>query len=145
MPLSTIYHNGVRVMVFDATFNNISVISCSILLVEETGGPRENNKSVASHWQTWLYNVVSSTPRNEWDSNFEHISLIVLLWFLTNSVLYLCMKSCIQIHFVNYKKKNQQIFVEKKNSTKILMFQPSNHNLQSLLHSILSSSIREND
>jgi hypothetical protein len=24
MPLSTIYHNGVRVMVFNATFNNIS-------------------------------------------------------------------------------------------------------------------------
>ena len=36
-------------MVFNATFNNISVISCSILLVEETGGPRENNKFVASH------------------------------------------------------------------------------------------------
>jgi hypothetical protein len=24
MPLSTIYHNGVRVIVFNATFNNIS-------------------------------------------------------------------------------------------------------------------------
>jgi hypothetical protein len=44
MPLSTIYHNGVRVMVFSATFNNISVISWqSDLLVEETGIPGENH------------------------------------------------------------------------------------------------------
>jgi hypothetical protein len=40
-------------MVFNATFNNISVISWrSVLLVEETGVPEENHRSVASHWQT---------------------------------------------------------------------------------------------
>jgi len=40
-------------MVFNATFNNISVISLlSVLLVEETGGPRENHRPVAGHWQT---------------------------------------------------------------------------------------------
>ena len=34
----------VRAMVFNATFNNISVISCwSVLLVEETGVPGENH------------------------------------------------------------------------------------------------------
>jgi hypothetical protein len=34
---------GVRAMVFNATFNNISVLSWrSILLVEETGVPGEN-------------------------------------------------------------------------------------------------------
>ena len=34
----------VRVMVFNATFNNISAISWrSVLLVEETGVPGENN------------------------------------------------------------------------------------------------------
>jgi hypothetical protein len=39
-------------MVFDATINNISVISWqSVLLVEETGVPRENHPPVASHWQ----------------------------------------------------------------------------------------------
>ena len=42
-------------MVFNATFNNISV-----LLVEET---RENNPPVVSHWQTLSHNVVPSTPR----------------------------------------------------------------------------------
>ena len=37
-------------MVFNATFNNISAISWgSVLLVEETGGPGENHRSVASH------------------------------------------------------------------------------------------------
>ena len=34
----------------NATFNNISVISWGpVLLVEETGEPRENNRPVASH------------------------------------------------------------------------------------------------
>jgi len=37
-------------MVFNATFNNISVISWrSVLLVGETGEPRENHPPVASH------------------------------------------------------------------------------------------------
>ena len=32
-------------MVFNATFNNVSIISWqSVLLVEETGGPRENHR-----------------------------------------------------------------------------------------------------
>jgi len=38
-------------MVFDATFNKISVISWwSVLLVKETGGAVENHRSVASHY-----------------------------------------------------------------------------------------------
>ena len=41
-------NNKVRFMVFNATFNNISVISwLSILLVEETGGPEENHRPAA--------------------------------------------------------------------------------------------------
>ena len=36
--------------VFNATFNNISVISWrSVLLVEETGVPGENHRPVTSH------------------------------------------------------------------------------------------------
>jgi hypothetical protein len=58
-------------MVFNATFNNISAISRqSVLLVDETRVPRENNWNVASHWQPLSHNVVS-TPRNEWDSNSQ--------------------------------------------------------------------------
>jgi hypothetical protein len=41
-------------MVFNATFNNISVISWwSVLLMEETGEPGENNRPVAKS-QTYL-------------------------------------------------------------------------------------------
>jgi hypothetical protein len=61
-------------MVFNATFNNISVIAWRlVLLVEETGVPRENHRPVASHWQPSLHtcNVVSSTPRHEWDLNLQ--------------------------------------------------------------------------
>jgi len=37
-------------MAFNATFNNISAIPWrSVLLVEETGGHRENHQPVASH------------------------------------------------------------------------------------------------
>ena len=40
----------VCLIVFSATFNNISVISWrTVLLVEETGGPGENHRPVASH------------------------------------------------------------------------------------------------
>ena len=50
-------------MVFKVTYNNISVILWqSVLLVEETGIPRENHQPVASHWQTLSHNVVLSTP-----------------------------------------------------------------------------------
>jgi hypothetical protein len=48
-------------MLFNATFNNISVISWqSVLLVEDTGVPGENHQPATSHWQTYhimLYQV----------------------------------------------------------------------------------------
>ncbi len=45
-------------MVFNATFNNISVISWRSVLLEETRGPGENHRPVASHWQILSHNVV---------------------------------------------------------------------------------------
>ena len=48
--LSTITENSVWIMVFNSTFNNISVISWrSVYLVEETKVPGENHRPVASH------------------------------------------------------------------------------------------------
>jgi hypothetical protein len=50
-------------MVFNATYNDISVLSRrSVLLVEETRILRENHRPSASHWQIVSHNVVSSTP-----------------------------------------------------------------------------------
>ena len=50
-------------MVFQATFNNISVVSWqSVLLVDETKVPGENNRPAASHRQTLSHNIVSNTP-----------------------------------------------------------------------------------
>ena len=41
---------GFRFMVFNTTFNNISVLSWrSVVLVEDTGVPTENHRPVASH------------------------------------------------------------------------------------------------
>ena len=49
------------VRMFNATFNNISVISWrSVLLVEETGVPGENHRPVANHRQ--LYSCIEHTP-----------------------------------------------------------------------------------
>ena len=57
-------------MVFNATFNNISVISWrSFLLVEETGVPEENHRPVTNHRQTLSRNVVLSTSRHGRGSN----------------------------------------------------------------------------
>ena len=50
--IEIIRNNGFRVMivVFNATFNNMSVISWrSTLFVEETGVPGENNRHAAGH------------------------------------------------------------------------------------------------
>ena len=56
-------------MVFNATFNNFSVISWwSVLLVEETWVPGKRHQPVPSHWQTLLHNVVSNKSR---DSNSQ--------------------------------------------------------------------------
>ena len=50
-----------KVMVFNATFNDITFISWrSVLLVEETGVPGEKHRPAESHWQTYhkvLYQV----------------------------------------------------------------------------------------
>jgi hypothetical protein len=60
----SLYSGHYGVMVFSATFINISSISWpSILSVEETEVPGEKHRPVASHWQTVSHYVASSTPR----------------------------------------------------------------------------------
>ena len=66
-----------RFMVFNVTFNNISVIGCrSVILLEETGVPRENHRPVVCYGHTLLYCVTSSTPLHERGSNSQLLMVI---------------------------------------------------------------------
>ena len=47
---------------FNATFNNISVISWWSVLLEETGATGKSHRPATSHRQTLSHNVVSNTP-----------------------------------------------------------------------------------
>ena len=61
---------------FNASFNNISVISWqSVLLVEETGVPGENHWHVASHWQT--YHIMLHRVHLAW-AGFELTPFVVI-------------------------------------------------------------------
>ena len=56
-------------MVFNTTFNNISVILWrSVLLVEETGVPAQKLQTYSKS-DKLSHNVVPSTPHHERDSN----------------------------------------------------------------------------
>ena len=107
-------------MVFNATFNNISVILWrTVLLVEESGVPGENHWPVASNWQTLSHNVVSSTPRlsgirthnisgdkhwlhtGSWKSNNHTImTTTVPFWFWKTGIFYF---SLLHLHLLMLK------------------------------------------
>ena len=93
-------------MLLNATFNNISAISWrSVLLVEETGVPGENNRSVESHWQTLLHNVVIkfvSVLRQV--GGFLRV-LLLIVWFVSGFFLF--GQCCIQF----YNKHHQNVFI----------------------------------
>jgi hypothetical protein len=83
-------------MVFNATFNNISVISWqSVLLVEETGVPKENHLKKKGKWNS---KVTCNMARNktEWLliianwANFSDVSLreCITLWQDDNDDVY---------------------------------------------------------
>ena len=59
-------------MVFNATFNNISVILWrSVLLVEETGESEKTNDLSQVTDKLLSHNIASSTPHHERDSNSQ--------------------------------------------------------------------------
>ena len=66
------------VMVFNATFNNISAW-LSVLFVEQTGELGVRIRPAANHLQTLSYNVVSPTPRQERVTNGWLSSISCLL------------------------------------------------------------------
>ena len=66
--------NIVRVIVFNATFNNSSAIS-SVLFVEETGVPGENNRPASSHQQTLSHNAV-----HQYMNCITDVGLLIHYW-----------------------------------------------------------------
>jgi hypothetical protein len=84
-------------MVFNAIFNNISVILWrSVLLVEETGVLWENHWPVASHWQTW------SRIRNR-NAIIFNISIVVCrLTSFTCLYKQGLLDSCTEVHSLIY-------------------------------------------
>ena len=72
-------------MVFNSTFNNISVLSWqSVLLVKETKVPRKHHRSVASNWQTLSHKCCT-----EYTSPWTRIGLATLVVIGTD-----CIGSC---------------------------------------------------
>ena len=70
--INLVLPHRVRVMVFNAISNNMSVISWwSVLLMEETEVLGESQRSVTSHWQALSHKMVLSTLRHEWDLNSQ--------------------------------------------------------------------------
>jgi hypothetical protein len=89
-------------MVFNATFNNISVISWqSVLLMEETGVSGENHQPASSHWQTQLktsFELVFVTTNIKisyisWRKP-EYFDIKIVIWrkSLINFITYSCME-----------------------------------------------------
>ena len=68
-------------MVFNATFNNISVTSISwssVLLVEETGVPGENHRPATSHWQTLSHTLYCCIEYTSPWAGLELTTLVVI-------------------------------------------------------------------
>ena len=86
LDINGIFIGWFRVMVFNTTFNNISVISwwsvyivTIVLLVEETWVSRENHRPVATNWQTLSHKFISIIQIH---GCFLSWYIIVCFWFL---------------------------------------------------------------
>ena len=109
---------------FNATFNNISVISWRlVLLVRETVVPGENHWPIASHWQILSDNVVLSTPRHKRDSNSaqnkksESITLFLKLHYMLHRRLLIVL--LIYVHVYWYLINGQNLWIIYKSTDSI--------------------------
>ena len=76
--------NKYMVMVFNSTFNNISVISWRpVLLVEETDVPGDNHRLAASHWQFYGIKFIEYT--SPWVRFY--LTILVVIGMITQVVV----------------------------------------------------------
>ena len=79
---------GLWVMVFNVTFNNLSAISWwSVSLVEEIRVPGENHWSVTSHWQ--IYHIMLYRVHLAW-VEFQLTTLVVFMIHIPSPIGILC-------------------------------------------------------
>ena len=95
--------NRERIMVFNATFNNISVASwLSVLLMEETGIPGQNHRPVASHWQTltlyWAHLSMSGIRAHNFRGNMHWLHR--QLWIQQSYVKHMEIKKIVLIPYM---------------------------------------------
>ena len=137
-------------MVFNATFNNISVISWwSVLLMEETG---ENYRSVASHWQTlsaflfWLkllnLNILVSSFHNDMVLYTKRSFLVIYLTYNMDVNEHESPSICIQLHRDIIISDTQWYPKVSDSETYILYYQM--RLLRILLYKCISTSILDN-
>ena len=138
------------VMVFNTTFNNISVISWwSVLLMEETG---ENYQPVASHWQTlsaflfWLkqlnLNILVSSFHNDMVLYTKRSFLVICLTYNMDVNEYESPSICIQLHRDIIISDTQWYPKVSDSETYILYYQM--RLLRILLYKCISTSILDN-
>ena len=81
----------IMVVVFNATFNTISVKSWRpVLLVEENGVPGENHWPAASHWQTTMYLYLVTITTSVYSCPLTHRAdfLFYILLLCTITIFY---------------------------------------------------------
>ena len=88
-----------RVMVFNATFNNITDISWqSVLLMKETGVPRKNHQPVANQWQILSHNVVS------YEICITYQRIHVITYIILNNILHQSLYLCFFLSTIVYRR-----------------------------------------
>jgi hypothetical protein len=80
------------------TTSTISVLSWwSVLIVEETRVPTENNRFVVSHWQILSHNLLSSKFPHEWKSDSHTGKLLTTQLLVTFKI-----KQCLLLFTYSY-------------------------------------------
>ena len=128
-------HTRVRVIVFNATFNHISVISW-------TGGSRSTRRKlpVASHCYRLSHNVVSSTPSHKSDIS-RHISLFIYTEVIAQNICVNMQQECNDYIIMSFQAHAPQILLNYIHISYPWQLLQKYYNSSSKVHSYLLSEI----